>query len=318
MYRQSLELVRSVTTGPARHALEKFDKQIGTGHASTDALKLCAPLPWAEANIYSCLRTGPFRARSTADLLNTAAVQTLRHGGDVQILSLRPACLPGPLFARSSAMRQRVLKMNSAGETIPLGRLRRLRRTELPMATVELAPYLIGKVLVHDTDDGRLSGRIVETEAYPVGDSAGHAFRGETQRNASLFLGPGYAYVYFTYGSSFMLNVTSEAAGFGAGVLLRALEPIAGIDQMQCFRGGADLLDLARGPGRLAQAMQIDFTQDGLDLCAAGPLWPATSRRKAGPIGESVRIGLTRNVDCKLRFYERCNPYVSGPRRLRE
>jgi len=181
---------------------------------------------------------------------------------------------------------------------------------------VELARYLIGKVVVHDTDDGRLSGRIVETEAYPVGDSAGHAFRGETRRNASLFLGRGHAYVYLTYGSSFMLNVTSEAVGVGAGVLLRALEPLAGIDQMQRLRGAAGLLDLARGPGRLAQAMQIDFTQDGLDLCAAGPLWLATTQSKTGAIGESVRIGLTRNVDRKLRFYERGNSYVSGPKRL--
>src|SRR5580698_7898718 len=129
--------------------------------------------------------------------------------------------------------------MERAGQTIPLGRLRRLRRAELPMDTVELARYLIGKVAVHDTDAGRLSGCIVETEAYPVGDTAGHAFRGETTRNSSLFLGPGHAYVYFTYGSSFMLNVTSEAAGVGAGVLLRALEPIDGIDLMQGFRGGA-------------------------------------------------------------------------------
>jgi DNA-3-methyladenine glycosylase len=183
---------------------------------------------------------------------------------------------------------------------------------------VELARYLIGKIAVHDTDDGRLSGRIVETEAYPVGDSAGHAFRGETRRNASLFLERGHAYVYFTYGSSFMLNVTSEAAGVGAGVLLRALEPLDGIDRMQRLRGGAGLLDLARGPGRLAQAMQIDFKQDGVDLCAAGPLWLATSRRKTGAIGKSVRIGLTRNVDRELRFYERGSPYVSGPKRLRE
>ncbi len=186
------------------------------------------------------------------------------------------------------------------------------------MDTVELARYLIGKVVVHETDDGRLSGRIVETEAYPVGDSAGHAFRGETRRNASLFLERGHAYVYFAYGTSFMLNVTSEAAGVGAGVLLRALEPIEGIDRMERFRGGARLLDLARGPGRLAQAMQIDFTQDGLDLCAVGPLWLAMSRRKPAAIGKSIRIGLTRNVDSKLRFYERGNPYVSGPKRLRE
>ena len=199
-----------------------------------------------------------------------------------------------------------------------LGRLRRLRRAELPADSVELARYLIGKVVVHDTDDGRLSGRIVETEAYPPGDSAGHAFRGETPRNRTLFLKRGHAYVYFTYGSSFMLNVTSETAGVGAGGLLRALEPLEGIDRMERSRGGASPLDLARGPGRLAQAMQIDFKQDGLDLCAAGPLWLAASRRETGAIGKSVRIGLTRNVDRKLRFYERGSPYVSGPKRLRE
>jgi DNA-3-methyladenine glycosylase len=206
--------------------------------------------------------------------------------------------------------------MKPAGESIPLYRLRRLRRKELPVDTVELARYLIGKVAVHDTVDGRLSGRIVETEAYPVGDSAGHAFRGKTRRNGSLYLEPGHAYVYFAYGSSFMLNVSSEPAGVGAGVLLRALEPLDGIDRMQRLRGGADLLILARGPGRLAQALQIDFRQDGLDLCAAGPLWLAFSRRKTGPIGKSVRIGLSRKVESELRFYERDNPYVSGPKRL--
>src|SRR6202453_969613 len=92
----------------------------------------------------------------------------------------------------------------------PSGRqFRRLRRAELPVDAVKLARYLIGKVVVHDVAAGRLSGRIVETEAYPIGDPAGHAFRGQTPRNGSLFLGRGYAYVYFTYGSSFMLNVTS-------------------------------------------------------------------------------------------------------------
>jgi len=216
-------------------------------------------------------------------------------------------------LARAAARKE----MKRADETIRL-RLRRLRRAELPVDTVELARYLVGKIAVHDTDGGRLSGRIVETEAYPVGDSAGHAFRGETPRNASLFLARGHAYVRFTYGSSFLFNVTSEAAGVGAGVLLRALEPLEGIDLMQRFRGGARLLDLARGPGRLAEAMQIDFRQDGIDLCAPGPLWLATSRLKTGVIGESVRIGLTRNVDRKLRFYERGNSFVSGPRRLRE
>src|ERR1700728_3912270 len=126
--------------------------------------------------------------------------------------------------------------MKHVGKTTALSRLRRLRRAELPVDTVELARYLVGKVVVHDTDDGRLSGRIVETEAYPIGDSAGHAFRGETPHNRSLFLGLGHAHVYFTYGSSFMLNVTSEVRGVGGGVLLRALEPLEGIDLMQRSR----------------------------------------------------------------------------------
>src|ERR1700674_5822972 len=108
-------------------------------------------------------------------------------------------------------------------------RLRRLRRAELPVDTVGLARYLIGKVVVHDTDSGRLSGRIVETEAYPVGDAAGHAFNGKTQRNRSLFLERGHAYVYLCYGTSFLLNVTSEIAGVGGGVLLRAVEPLEGM-----------------------------------------------------------------------------------------
>src|SRR5580698_10937716 len=86
-------------------------------------------------------------------------------------------------------------------------RLRRLRRAELPVDTVELARYLIGKAVVHDVAAGRLSGRIVETEAYPVGDPASHSFRGETVRNGSMFLGRGHAHVYLVYGASFMLNV---------------------------------------------------------------------------------------------------------------
>ena len=197
-------------------------------------------------------------------------------------------------------------------------RLRRLRRTELPVDTVKLACYLIGKVVVHDIAGGRLSGRIVETEAYPIGDSAGHAFRGKTARNNSLFLGRGHAYVYFVYGSSFMLNVTSEVRGIGGGVLLRALEPLEGIELMQGSRGAPRLIDLARGPGRLTEAMQIDFKQDSADLCAAGPLWLAATAQETGAIGKSVRIGLTHNVDRPWRFYERGNPYVSGPKRLRE
>jgi DNA-3-methyladenine glycosylase len=198
-------------------------------------------------------------------------------------------------------------------------RPRRLRRAELPGDTVELARYLIGKVVVHDLDSERLSGRIVETEAYPVGDAAGHAFHGKTLRNRSLFLKRGHAYVYLAYGSSFLLNVTSEAPGVGGGVLLRAIEPLEGIDKMMAgSRGTARLADLGRGPGRLTKALHVDLHQDGLDLCAAGPLWLAATAQSTNAIGKSVRIGITRNADRLLRFYERGNAHVSGPKKLRQ
>jgi DNA-3-methyladenine glycosylase len=184
--------------------------------------------------------------------------------------------------------------------------------------TVELARYLIGKVLVHDIDSRRLSGRIVETEAYPVGDAAGHAFHGMTRRNRSLFLKRGHAYVYFSYGSSFLMNVTSEAPGVGGGVLLRAVEPLEGIELMAASRGTTRLADLGKGPGRLTKALQIDLRQDGLDLCAAGPLWLAATAQRTGTVGKSVRIGITRDVNRLLRFYERGNARVSGPKRLRQ
>jgi DNA-3-methyladenine glycosylase len=182
---------------------------------------------------------------------------------------------------------------------------------------VELARYLIGKVIVHDTASGRLSGRIVETEAYPVGDPAGHAFRGRTRRNSSLFLERGHAYVYLAYGVSFLLNVTSEKAGIGAGVLLRAIEPLDGFDALDSAGRSKQWADIGRGPGRLTKALKVDLRQDGLDLCSAdSPLWLAANARKTGPIGKSVRIGLTCAPDRLLRFYERGDEHISGPRRL--
>jgi DNA-3-methyladenine glycosylase len=194
---------------------------------------------------------------------------------------------------------------------------RRLCRDELPADTVALARYLIGKVLVHDLKQVRVSGRIVETEAYIIGDPSGHAFRGKTRSNRSLFLEHGRAYVYFTYGQFNMMNVTSESPGVGAGVLVRALEPIEGLAVMARRRGTSRLLDLARGPGRLTSALGIDRRRDGLDLCARGPLWLGDFGRPAGAVGRSVRIGLTREQDRPLRFFEKGNPFVSGPKRLR-
>ena len=194
--------------------------------------------------------------------------------------------------------------------------LRPLTRAELPIDTVSLARYLIGKVLVRELPEGVASGRIVETEAYVVGDAAGHAYRGMTGRNRSLFLEPGHAYIYLAYGSSYLLNVSSEMPGIGAGVLIRAIEPIEGIPIMRLNRGIERVLDLARGPGRLAAALRIDGRLDGLDLCRAGPLWLGQGDREPGGIGESVRIGISRDAHRVLRFYLRGSPFVSGPRSL--
>jgi DNA-3-methyladenine glycosylase len=193
-----------------------------------------------------------------------------------------------------------------------------LARAELPIDTVALARYLIGKLLVRVLPEGVASGRIVETEAYIVGDAAGHAYRGMTQRNRSLFLDRGRAYVYLAYGVSYMLNVSSEAAGIGAGVLIRALEPLEGLAIMQRNRGVERLRDLARGPGRLAAALRIDRSLDGLDLCREGPLWLGRSDGDPGEIGRSVRIGISRDANRPLRFYLRNSPFVSGPRSLKE
>jgi DNA-3-methyladenine glycosylase len=199
----------------------------------------------------------------------------------------------------------------------PSLRIRHLRRSELPVDTVALARYLIGKTLVHDVAQGRLSGRIVETEAYPIGDAAAHAFRGQTQRNSSLFLSRGHAYVFFNYGAHWMMNVSGETPGVGGGVLIRGVEPIDGIALMRRNRGVTHLTGLTMGPGRLARAMQIDRSQDGLDLCSPrSPLWLGSASQPRGKIATTTRIGLSREADRQLRFYEKGNPFVSGPRHL--
>jgi DNA-3-methyladenine glycosylase len=193
--------------------------------------------------------------------------------------------------------------------------------------TVALARYLIGKIVVRDLPGKRLAGRIVETEAYPPRDPAAHHYRGPTPRNQSMFLRRGHAYVYFSYGNHFMLNVSAELPGVGGGVLIRALEPIEGIEEMERQRGTNRLYDLTRGPGRLAQALHIDRSVNGIDLCARGPLWlgQVTSPRDPNAekldldrrMGVSRRIGITLAADRLLRFYERGSRFVSGTARLR-
>ncbi|MGA7092236.1 MAG: DNA-3-methyladenine glycosylase [Candidatus Acidiferrales bacterium] len=205
-----------------------------------------------------------------------------------------------------------------------------LRRSLLPLDAVALARFLIGKTLVrHIRDAGRshfLLARVVETEAYLPGDAAAHSFIGVTPRNRSLFLRRGHAYVYFCYGAHFMLNCSADRPGTGAGVLFRAAEPLAGMELMSRHRrryrggdGGAatiGLTNIARGPGRLAQALRIDRSLDGADFCARGPIWLARALRPAGEIGVSVRIGITKDAHRPLRFFERGSEFVSGPRRL--
>jgi DNA-3-methyladenine glycosylase len=191
-----------------------------------------------------------------------------------------------------------------------------LDRTEIPIDTVQLARFLIGKMLVRVLAEGVAAGRIVETEAYHVGDPAGHAYRGMTLRNRALFVERGHAYVYLAYGTSFMLNVSSETLGVGAGVLVRAIEPTDGIAIMKQNRGTERVQDLARGPGRLCAALKIDRRFDGIDLCRAGPLWLGSDGRASGEIGQSKRIGITRAADSLLRFYVRGNRFVSGPQAL--
>ena len=191
--------------------------------------------------------------------------------------------------------------------------VQRLSRSSLPSDTAQLARYLIGKTIVRKIGRNRLSGRIVETEAYPPGDRSGHAYRGQTPRTQTLFLERGFAYVYFIYGTSYMLNVSSEEPGVGAGVLLRAIEPLEGINLMKRLRKTDKLRDLARGPGRLAAALQIDQRLGGVDLCANGPLWLGTAVRETAHISTTVRIGITREMHRPLRFFEAGSPFVSGP-----
>lgn len=188
----------------------------------------------------------------------------------------------------------------------------------MPSDTVELARTLLGKVLVREFDGRIAAGRIVETEAYLQHDPACHAFRGMTARNRSLFLEHGHAYVYLCYGTSYMLNVSSEAGGIGSGVLLRALEPLYGTEHMQRNVSHVKPNDLTRGPGRLAAALRVDRRHDGLNLFTNKQLWIGNDGHEIKSIGESVRIGLTKAADERLRFFVAGSRYLSGPRKLNQ
>lgn len=171
-----------------------------------------------------------------------------------------------------------------------------------PAATVAAA--LIGHVLLVEG----VGGAIVETEAYDRTDPASHSFSGPTKRNASMFGPPGRAYVYRSYGLHWCLNLVCEP---GSAVLLRALAPTRGLDRMQARRGLSDPKRLCAGPGRLAQALAIDSSYDGVPIDRAPFAWEPP----AGPVSvaATTRIGITKGADTPWRFLLAGSPFVSRP-----
>lgn len=187
---------------------------------------------------------------------------------------------------------------------------RPLPRAFFSRQTVEVARDLIGHLLVHDTRSGRLVGRIVETEAYRgPKDPASHAYR-LTPRSRIMWSAPGTAYVYFTYGHHYCLNVVCEREGTAGAVLLRALEPLEGLEWMRRRRGVDAAHLLAGGPGRLTQAMAIGPEHNGADLTKP-PLFIAEGTAAGIRIKRSGRIGITAAVDRLWRFYAGGSPFVS-------
>ena len=165
-----------------------------------------------------------------------------------------------------------------------------------------VAPELLGLLLVGA--DGR-AGRIVEVEAYADDDPAAHSFGGRTARNASMFGPAGHLYVYRSYGLHWCANVVCSTPGVGAGVLLRALEPVAGLEAMRAARGPAIVdRDLCRGPGRLAQAMGITGADDGIDLLAKGSRFALRreAETRACEIHATARIGISKAKDAPWRW----------------
>jgi DNA-3-methyladenine glycosylase len=202
----------------------------------------------------------------------------------------------------------------------------RLPRAFFDRPSTEVAPDLIGCVFWSDSPQGRVAVRLVEVEAYEgEADPASHAFRGQTQRNAVMYGPAGHAYVYFTYGMHYCVNLVCQPPGEASAVLLRAGHVIEGAElaaeRRPAGRSSASARerDLARGPGRLCQALGIDRDWDGTDVCAPG------SRLGIGPpdaadgdlrISRGPRIGITRAADWPLRFWLTGDRYVSAHQRV--
>jgi len=171
--------------------------------------------------------------------------------------------------------------------------------------------YLLGCEIVRTLEDGStLRARIVETERYHQEDPASHTFHGKSPRNSIMFGPPGYAYVYFTYGMHWCFNVTAGAEGYGAGVLIRAAEPLEGIEAMKQLRGKQDIAQLTNGPAKLAQALAINKLNYGHDL-RLPPLQIYEPQNRNFEVVKTTRIGITKAVDEIARFYIKDSSFVS-------
>jgi DNA-3-methyladenine glycosylase len=184
---------------------------------------------------------------------------------------------------------------------------KRLSRGFFRRSVHEVAPDLIGAVLLFDG----VGGRIVELEAYDQTDPAAHSFRGPTPRNAVMFGPPGYAYVYRSYGIHWCLNLVCEPAGSAAAVLIRALEPTQGLAAMRRRRGVKDERLLCSGPGRLCEALRITAAHNGLALDA--PPFALFAREGAVQVVVGPRIGITKAVEKPWRYGEKGSRFLSKP-----
>jgi DNA-3-methyladenine glycosylase len=193
---------------------------------------------------------------------------------------------------------------------------RRLPRSFYDRSSVEVAPDLLGRTLVRLLPDGtRLSGTIVETEAYEPGDPASHGFRRRGLRNATMFGGPGRLYVYFTYGNHWMMNAVCLPVDIPSAVLLRAVRPLEGLEEMARRRGRDREVDLASGPGKLCQALGVDRSQDGEDLVRGRTVWiEAGSPAASGDVAVGIRVGVNVGLDKEWRFRLEGDPFVSKGR----
>lgn len=189
-----------------------------------------------------------------------------------------------------------------------------LPRTFYERDTIRVAKELLGKVLVRRLGPVCLEGIIVETEAYRGrDDAASHAYRGPTKRNQVMFGEPGHAYVYFTYGMHYCLNVTAEPAGQPGAVLIRAAEPIRGIAEMMSRRKKRRVKDLANGPAKVTQAFAVTKALNGHDLTSGRKLYIAElSHPEPFNMTTGTRIGIKAGAEKPWRFFVRGNPFVSN------